>query len=185
MWYNNDVGIIKGERVTDITVPDKELAFDVLAKKWEPLLNKFASWKFGMEYEDLYQEMLLLLYKAQNSFDPSRHTSFITYLYRAALNRVRHLKHVTTELQRVIPQHALVPLCDGTGCAHFDPNGTYHPSIVDDVSGIDLLVGASAPAKKVASLFAKGVSVNNLTIHGLTKQQADTGLRELKQLLTS
>ncbi len=40
----------------------------------------------GEPYDDIFQEILLQLWKSQSSYDPNRNTKFTTWMYRVALN---------------------------------------------------------------------------------------------------
>ena len=116
-----------------------QVPFGQLEEQWRPLLSKFASWNIGMPREDLYQELLLVLWKAQRGYSSDKKASFQTYLYTALFNKVGTLNYRLNGTKSRVPSSALIPLCDG-----------FHPDeercgicgsaqATDDVSAINAL----------------------------------------------
>ena len=67
--------------------------FTEFEAQWGGMLNKFAGWNdFGMEREDILQELRIVLYRAQQQYDPQRGVKLSTYLYRAFLNRTKKMR---------------------------------------------------------------------------------------------
>lgn len=77
--------------------------FDELVKKYKSLLWKFAyEVKLkGIEPEDIYQELLMVLHKCNESFDPKRGVRFISYLYPYLRNRVYTIISNETQKSKV------------------------------------------------------------------------------------
>ena len=164
----------------------RDVPFEELEKQWGGMLRRFALWRIsGYEYDDLYQEMRLVLHKAQQSYDPTRGAAFITYLWRACLNKVGKLRHQTGAQKRV-PQDSLVPLCLGdhaydqvycSACREL-------PSTINDTEVFDLLEGTSAEARRIAELSLYGETTRSEWLRrGMTPQQIKRGVSELKELL--
>lgn len=78
--------------------------FEKLAKKYRKLLWKFVNnvQIAGMTEEDLYQEMLMVLDKCNKTYDKSKGTRFMTYLYN-------HLKFHSLNLMNINMQKSNLP----------------------------------------------------------------------------
>ncbi|MEK0326872.1 MAG: sigma factor, partial [Nitrosopumilus sp.] len=63
----------------------KNDSFEILDKKYKPLMHKFNNhYKIpGYETDDIIQELRLSLLRAQQLYNPTREVSFMTYLYKA------------------------------------------------------------------------------------------------------
>ena len=56
--------------------------YGTLEAQWEPLMRKFAGWSVpNMDFEDIMQEMRIVLIKSQRRFNKSKNTKFITFFY--------------------------------------------------------------------------------------------------------
>jgi DNA-directed RNA polymerase specialized sigma subunit len=77
-------------------VPDPEITFenfDILAKKYRPLIHRHIRLMHQMhgktvETADLEQEALMALFNAIRNFDPERKVYFPVYLSKAILNKL-------------------------------------------------------------------------------------------------
>ena len=161
-------------------------SFEELEHQWRGMLRRFASWRIpGYEYEDLHQELCVVLYNAQRSYDPNKGAAFITYLYRACLNKVRKLRHQSGALKR-IPQDMVVPLCAGDHLNGYSycATCTELPQVVDNLEVFELLEGVSPEARRVAELSLYGDTSREKWIErGMTPQEIKKGVEELKELL--
>ena len=124
----------KGETINVTQVP-----FERLEELWRPLLSKFAGWNIGLPREDLYQELLLVLWRAQTGYSPDKGASFQTYLYTALLNKVGTLNHRLNGTKSRVPTSFLVPLCDGLHSREERCGICGVATATDDVSAIDAL----------------------------------------------
>lgn len=165
----------------------QSLSYEELEKKYGGLLRMFASWRITDQMpEDLYQELRLVLWKAQQAYRSSKGAAFSTYLYRACLNKVGKLRDKTFAQKRV-PAKARVPLCSEQ---HELAESSYCsmcfelPSVELDTEVIDLLAAASTEAKKVARLVLHDVKRSAwLEKSHLTQDQLKKGISDLKQVL--
>jgi len=166
--------------------------FRALETQWTPLLRKFASWRIpGMEYEDIMQEMRIVLFNVQRNYDQTKNTKFLTFLYASFLNTALKLLYKSGEgckpRKGTIPQGIINPLCDGkhdegVGCSWCMAQQSM--SVVDDVSMIDLLSHASYEAQAIAGFIIRGdTNKKGWTNFGLTGGQIISGTRELRKLL--
>lgn len=163
----------------------KSMSYIELEEQWGGMLHKFAQWKVpGLEYDDVKQELRIVLYKAQQKYNSKFNASFTTYIYRAFLNKVRKLEDRTNALKR-IPMNSLLPLCDsghdeGVWCL----TCTYPPMAYDDTELLDLLGHASPEAQQIAVMSLRGETTRSAwTESGLSNEQIKTGLKELKGLI--
>ena len=125
--------------MTDI----KSLSFNDLEKRFRPLIAKFSHWPiFGMDSDDIAQEMRIVLAKAQKNYDPDRGESgFLHYLYRAMQNRMGQLAGRPQRKKRV-PPTMRASLDDVT------------PSIRESgFDRVELEAGLSPPALKLVRLI--------------------------------
>ncbi|KKK87078.1 hypothetical protein LCGC14_2756840 [marine sediment metagenome] len=161
----------------------KDTPFGVLEAQWERMLHKFAQWNTGMEREDVYQELRLLLFHAQQCYDPSKGAAFSTYLYNSCLNKVRNLEGRIKNVKSRVPPAMLSPLCTndehvGRGCAHVEL------ATVDDTEELELLGNASPEARRIAALILRGEGRRrDWAQFGLSPEQIKAGVKELKGLL--
>lgn len=164
----------------------KDLSYIELENQWGGMLHKFSQWRVpGMEYDDVKQELRIVLYKAQQKYNSRKPAaSFTTYIYRAFLNKVRKLEDRTTALKR-IPTNNLLPLCDsshdeGAWCL----TCTYPPMAYDNTELLDLLGHASPEAQQIAVMSLRGETSRTSWIEsGLSNEQIKVGLKELKGLI--
>lgn len=163
----------------------KDIPYDELEERWTAMLHKFAKWNIpGMEYEDILQELRIVLFNAQKSFKPKGRAAFITFLYRACLNKVRKLEHKTKAKKR-IPPNVLIPICRGdhSGGGFCEMCGGV-PYLRDNTEVLDLLGTASPEAQIIALKALHGeTSKEDWKAEGLTSGQIEQGIRELKELL--
>ena len=164
----------------------KTLSYEELEKKFGGILRTFASWRIvDQTYEDLYQELRLVLWNAQRAYRPGGKAAFQTYLYRACVNKVGKLLH-KTRAQKRVPKDLLVTLCDG----HVgEPSGycaVCHelPTTELDTEIFDLLMNASLEAQQLAGLVLYGDTTRDSWLRrGLTNGQIKKGINDLKEVL--
>lgn len=74
--------------------------------QWEPQANLMArrTTVQGMDYDDIMQEMRVVIVRAWETWDERREASFHTYLYRCMENRVRSLITASNRQKRVVHQ---------------------------------------------------------------------------------
>ncbi len=163
-----------------------------LEEQWSSLLRKFASWRIpGMDYDDVMQEMRVVLFNADRNYDPGKNAKFITFLYTSCLNTALKLLYKagggSKPRKATVPQSITDPLCDGdhgdsiacSWCA-----AQQNLMAVDDMSMVDLLSNASAEAQTIAGLVLSGNGSRRAwSDFGLTRMQITSGTRELKTLL--
>lgn len=92
-----------------------EKDFEKLVAKYDKLLWKFVNQVNikGMEPEDVYQELLLVLHKCNVNFDPNKKTRFITYLYHFLRNAVMSMiSRSTYKSQQVYNNASLLIFSD-------------------------------------------------------------------------
>ncbi len=160
----------------------KATPFKELEEQWEGMLHKFAQWNTGMEREDLYQELRLLLFRAQQLFNPSAGAAFSTYLYNGCLNKVRKLEAQVKRVKSRVPPEALSPICMDDEClgrcAHVQL------SLTDDVEVLEIVAHASFEARWIAALVMRGEGRRrDWAEFGMTPEQIKSGVKELKGLL--
>ena len=171
----------------------RSMSYEQLEEQWQPLLRKFASWAIpGMGFEDIMQEMRIVLYKTQQNFNPRKRVKFITFLYRALLNRALQLLHVagsgSNPRQRTVPPGAVMPMCTGY---HEDVQHRHRCFICSDpvfavqvdTELTELLAGASPSAVAVGQLIARGNATLDECRRAMPTGQADAGIQELRSLL--
>lgn len=86
-----------GQRLQEVDI--STLPFTDLEEECKGLLVKHASWRIpGLDFDDVYQELLLVLWKCQRSFTPGRigemtgkPVKFTSFLTRALVNRLGQL----------------------------------------------------------------------------------------------
>ena len=166
--------------------------YDKLEDQWAPLLRKFASWRIpGMAYDDVMQEMRIVLFNAGRSYRPGGNAKFSTFLYTACLNTALKLLYKAggglRPRKSTVPQALIDPLCGGD---HGDDVAcqwcaTQHGVLAtDDLSMINLLSDATLETRAVADLILAGkTSRRSWADSGLTKGQIHDGATELKTLL--
>ena len=165
----------------------RTVSYERLERQWSGMLRRFASWRIdGYDYDDLYQELRIVLYNAQRSYDPAKGAAFITYLWRACLNKVGKLRYQVAAQKR-IPRGMLTPLCLGEH-AHdmLAYCSTCHelPYVYDDVEVFELLEGASEEARKVATLALRGETTRAAWLkRGMTPRAIRKGVNDLKSIL--
>ena len=69
------------------------IPFEELQKTWRPKIFKMSQ-KFVpyMDYDDIYQEMSIVLWKCQMNYDENNKASFHTYIHRAMANRMFNIR---------------------------------------------------------------------------------------------
>lgn len=178
-----------------------EMLYGELENQWRGMLHKFAGWNIGMEHEDLYQEMSIVLFEAQQRYDPLKGAAFSTYLFRALLNKIRKLRVFVNDVKKRIPPHALVSfdLVTGSqigekshdGLAYkIQPGGGetpaehhYEPEIFDDVDAFELLTGAPTEVQRLANLILGTGAKRSEWANHLPTDEVTAGVKGLKRLL--
>ncbi len=169
-----------------------DFEYEALERQWAPLLRRFASWRIpGMDYDDIMQEMRIVLLKARQGYDEGKHTKFITFLYTSCLNTALKLFYKAGEgahpRKSTVPQSVVDPLCggdhgDGEACPWCARQRDLYAR--DDLNMIDLLSNASPEAKAIAGLIIGGnTSRRAWSDAGMTRRQITDGANELKALL--
>jgi len=144
------------------------LEFEALARQWHPLLHRYASWHIkGVDYDDIYQELLLTLNKASEKYDPTAGAQFSTYINRAFGNTLKRLNWRRNGVKSRIPATALQPLEDLDASSRDD----------ELIGLIELMVGASPTAREV------GLYITGYSDEKLTDEQVQAGLSEFRTLL--
>lgn len=163
-----------------------EISFEELEKQWGGMLRRFASWRIdGYDYDDLYQELRIVLYNAQRSYDATKGAAFITYLWRSCLNKVGKIRHQSAAQKR-IPRDRLVSLCTDNHPYDQEHCPTCHvlPQTTNDTEVFDLLEGTSPEARRIAELSLYGETTRSEWLNrGMTPQQIKKGVKELRELM--
>lgn len=152
--------------------------FERLVETWRPMVIKFAgAWHVdGLDFDDLTQELLLTLWRAAKQFDPSRGTSFTTYLYNAFRNTMIKLLTRTTRQMRV-PRYLLVPIDDDNAASIGEP-------VEPDLSLPEALATASPDTQNLASLTLDGYDTPEAwRACGVDPAKIRVGVMELRRLL--
>lgn len=171
----------------------RSMSYEDLEVQWQSLLHRFASWGIpGMDFEDVMQEMRIVLYKTQQNFDPRRRVKFMTFLYRALLNRALQLLCMagggTNPRKRIVPPGSVTSMCSGY---HEDAQrkhkclvcGDPALAVQVDTELAELLAGASPSATAVGQLIARGNATLDECRRSMPVGQADAGIQELRSLL--
>ena len=150
--------------------------YEDLLQQWKPLIYKFSRWNIGVDPDDLYQELSIILYAAQQRYDPSRGASFGTYLYRALITRVRKLYQQVNKRKKRVPPSCIVPL------------EKHHENILnatdEQLELVELLANVTDDAKSVARCILAGAEKpRDQLLLGLSNKQINQGTTELRRLL--
>lgn len=152
----------------------KDIPFRTLESLWEPLLHKFACWNItGVEYNDLLQEMRVVLWRVQQKYSSLSKASFKTYLYRACLNKMFTI-HRDNHRKRRNPGELVMSL-EGRKIEE----GLFAPDLLDDVETYSMLSNSSKETKLLAFSILNDMSFEEY----LTSEQIEIGIKELKELL--
>lgn len=148
----------------------KALSFNDLERRFRPLIAKFSCWSiYGLDPDDIAQEMRIVLAKAQENYDPSRGESgFLHYLYRAMQNRAGQLAGRPRCKKRVPPtlQTSLDDVDAGTREVGF--------------ARVELEVGLSPPAFKLVQLILdRGLTRAQWSEH-FTADELSAAVEELR-----
>ena len=165
----------------------RSLTYEELEQQWSPLLHKFANWKFGMDEEDILQELRIVLWKAQRQYDPTWGVKFITYLYRALLHKTGQLRDRVQRTKCRVPPASLVTLLDFSEPMTSTKFKMFRQCMVyDDTTIFDCTAGFSQEAEEIARLILDGERTKkSWESHGLTLSQIRIGLKDLRASLTS
>ena len=148
----------------------KELSFNDLERRFRPLIAKFSHWPiYGMDPDDIAQELRIVLAKAQGNYDPNRGESgFLHYLYRAMQNRMGQLASRPQRKKRVPP--ALQASLD-------DANPGVRESGFERV---ELEAGLSPPALKLVRLILdRGLTAQSQWREHLSPDELSVAVDEL------
>jgi RNA polymerase sigma factor (sigma-70 family) len=163
----------------------KSLSYEELERQWSGMLHRFATWRVpSYDYADVYQELRIVLWKAQQSYNPRRGVAFTTFLYRACVNKVGKLLDHTRARKRV-PTDMQLQLCDDqhqerrwcTVCKEL-------PSTVMSTEAFDLLSMSSPEEQQLAGLVLYGYTRRSEWVRlGLTEEQIKRGIIDLKRVM--
>lgn len=164
------------------------MSYEDLEAQWAPMLHRFARWNIpGKDYDDLYQEMRIVLFKSQQTYDPAKGAKFITFLWRGCLNKIRKIRHQAIGVQKAVPEGMLDRLCDGDHGPHEHGYCLWCqqlPSVEDDNEVFELLTGAPREAQWLAGLIFYGESHRwEWRRRGMTDKQIESGTEALKQFM--
>lgn len=151
------------DRVSDIP-------YDELERRYTPLIMRFSRWSiYGMDSDDIAQELRMILARAQRNYDPERGESgFLHYLYRAFQNRMGQLAQKHKCKKRVPP--ALT-------CSLDDVSPQARESGFERV---ELMTGLSPEATRLAQMIIDGESKKSQWQRRLTDSELAAAVRELR-----
>ncbi|NQZ75615.1 MAG: RNA polymerase sigma factor [Ekhidna sp.] len=116
-------------------------------------------------YDDLFQEILLQIWKSHQSYDPSRNAKFTTWMYRVALNTainsLRKSKKKVNLVQMDQGLHVLEPDEDQLA-SDLDQMHAAIDQLEKVEKGIILLYLDSTPYKEIAEIM--GISESNVGV---------------------
>lgn len=85
----------------------KSVTYEELEKQFSPMMKKFAGEfkNYGLDFDDIMQELRIALWKAQDKFDATRGAAkFSTYVYRAFTTTAGKMSEkITMRKKRVHP----------------------------------------------------------------------------------
>ena len=151
-----------------------DYTYEALEKQWMPLLRMFANWRIGMENADLLQELRIILFNAQEKYDPGRGVAFKTYLFRALLNRVLKLRQRINAVKARVPPGMHVPL-----------DGAPELAAEDEVGLLEVLSGIQhGGVRELATLIVRGENTPTMRkLRGLTPRETRAAMGSLRALL--
>jgi len=158
-----------GKRRPKSEVPDAELSFEDLERKWTPLMHKLAARCSIAERDDVLQELRLRLWRAKLGFDPTRGAKFGTYLYVALQNTIwkQLWKH----------RHRLADSLDERRGTGFDV-GVADSNLLT----AELLCQASSETRRIANKVVDGATWKDVALDE-TSSAIKSAQHELSQLL--
>lgn len=152
----------------------KDMSFEEFEAQWIGMLKKFSSWEFGMPREDLEQELRLVMWKAQQNWQPTKGASMSTYLWNAMWNKTNKLRCGLNFTQSRVPPSAYLPIDDVLNVS--SPERFSHE--------IDLLKGVGEDGARLAREIMLGYErPRDWRERGLTTEQIQTGKQQLAQAL--
>lgn len=170
-----------------------------LETQWEPLMRKFASWSVpNMDYEDIMQEMRIVLFKSQRRFDKSKNTKLITFFYMVFLNRVlgllRDSGSGSKPYMKYVPASMVFPLCEGGHGEGGTCENLWCTALavqrlgqedrrLSDLSLSQAFDGVSNDAKRLANLIIKDRWSATEVKKIMGTKRAKEGIAELKLVL--
>ena len=157
------------------------MSYEELELEWGALINKFSN-KYtipGYDIEDIEQELRMVLLKTQKNYDPNKGIKFITYLYSSFDNRMHQLYTSVQGFKKHIPSGSIYPislLMEG-----WEDNKSRDNELSTDT---EITEGLGNEARKISNLILAGFPKQiQWKQAGLTNQEINTGIIELKEAL--
>jgi DNA-directed RNA polymerase specialized sigma24 family protein len=149
---------------------------DELEKQYARLLNKYSSWNIPyMDREDIKQELRAVLFKANNQFDPTKNTKFLTYLYTAFSNTVKKLSYKSAGQNTYTP---MLPIS-----LELQEEAYEIPDKDNMDSDLFSIVGLASPkTQMLAQLIVAGYQQGEW-VNFMDKREIHTAVNELGNLL--
>lgn len=159
-----------------VTTVVSDQSFEALEKKWTPLMHKFAhkwcAFNNGLEYEDVMQELRLVLYNVMQKYEDGKGASFTTYLWRAFRYKVGNLAWGNTMVKHRVPPAAMVSI---------DLPGNEVEDNRNETTLMDSFTGLSERATLVGLYFAAGETKQTLMRdYSFTKEDVEKAKQELR-----
>lgn len=115
------------ERELIYQVKEKNIEFEYILEKYNPLINKYAKKysylkKCGLEYEDIYQIASMSLYESIKSFNLNINTKFSTYYSINLKNKIRNELKKINSYKNIINKDTISLEKDGMDLLEVIPN---------------------------------------------------------------
>ena len=153
--------------------------FEILDKKYKPLMHKFNNhYKIpGYETDDIIQELRLSLLRAQQLYNPTREVSFMTYLYKAFDYKMKLLYRNVQGRKKDIPVNRI---------SYIHEEHVMEPSVIDDnLDTAEILAGLGKEARKLSEQILEGnINHKGWLAAGLSREEIEHGKAELIIALT-
>lgn len=157
----------------------REIPYEALESQWTPLLNRFARWGIaGIEREDLLQELRVVLWKAQQGYDPSQGVSFMTYLYTSCLHQMLNLRR-RSQCKLRCPE--AIPLSLDEEVLKLTLPG---PNEFDDIETCAMVSDVGPEARALTGAILADAERDSWgALLGLNPKQIEEGIEELRIVL--
>ena len=154
------------------------MEYNKLEERWRPLIHKFST-KYtipGYDIEDISQELRVVLLRADQLYDPSKGTKFITYLYSAFDSKCKKIYRDVQGRKKHIPENIINHISGGYDYLYKKEESNY--------DNIDLFTGLSFSASQIVALVLEGKEKKKeWKASGMTKEDIRLGLIELRHAL--